>query len=100
MKTLFPSREVNRATWEGEWPLTIAGGVLQLRDGHHVVLVAKQKVYAVNGAAKGARHFFLDRPRYVPIDKVWRDDPQVPGLKVSVGPLIAMGLALGKGDER
>lgn len=94
MKTLFPSRKVNRTMWQGEWPLTIDGGVLQLRTGNRVVLVTKKKVYAVNGPAKAERHFLLDQPRYTPIDEVWRDDPRVPGLKISIGPLIAMGLGL------
>ena len=99
MKTLFPSRKVNRAMWQGEWPLTIDGGFLQLRTGNRVVLVFKQKIYGVNDAAKAERHFVLDQPRYVPIDEVWRDDPRVPGLKISLGPLIAMGLGLRDDDK-
>lgn len=95
MRTIFPSRKVNRAMWSGEWPLTIDGGVLQLRTGNRVVLVTKKEVYGVNGPAKAERHFILDKPRYVPIDEVWRDDPRVPGLKISLTPLILMGLALG-----
>lgn len=96
--TFYPTKRIDRESWEGEWPLTKDVAHLQRRAGDRVVLIA-DRVYAVNGAAKAERHFFLDRPRYVPIDEIWRDDPKMPGLKVSLGPLIAMGLALTESDR-
>lgn len=97
--TFYPYRHVTRADFGDAWPLTVEAGTLQLR-GKSVVFLTDRKVYAVNGTAKADRHWILDQPRYVPIDEIWADAPNPPGLdlrfKVNMGPLIKAGLALGR----
>jgi len=60
-------------------------------------VVADGKYYPVNGVAGG----FLSGAGLQASDlrEIWRDDPVLPGLKVSVGPLINMALADGFGEE-
>ena len=42
-------------------------------------------MFAVNGAAK---------PFFASIDPIWRDDPEVPGWKVSIDKVLTRGLGL------
>ena len=72
------------------WPLTVESGTLRCegseRFGAIVFTDPDGNEYAVNGVAKG--------DGFAPIDPVWRDDPELAGLKVPLGPLIERGLAL------
>lgn len=81
-----PAGYVNAAALDGEWPLTVGSGVLTC-DRSAVYFTAKGKRYSVNGTAEG-RHEAPD------IEKIWRDDPANPGLKIGIGSLIQAGLAL------
>lgn len=91
------SSTVSQNDMGAAWPLTVKSGVLAcqpLDSGGRVQLVtftaADGKTYAVNGTAKGhakSRGWLEIRP-------IWKDDPAIPGLKISIGPLIDRGLAL------
>lgn len=98
--SLYPSRRITRADMGDAWPLTVEEGILQLREGKHVLFHHGGQVYAVNGTAISARHWILDKPRYRPIDELWADAESLPGLdlrlKKNIGPLIKLGLALGE----
>lgn len=86
---------VSEDTFDEEWPLTVPGGVVACEEteagGIDLDLVTFTDVdgneYAVNGSA-GAQ---TDAP---PIDDIWADDPDIDGLKISIGPLIDAGLAV------
>lgn len=83
--------EVSRDDFGSSWPLTVDSGTLRCEgEGGFgaVVINADGTDYAVNGVAKGQG--------YEPIDPIWADDPELAGLKVSIGPLIDRGLALCK----
>lgn len=98
MNLFFPVLHVARTAWGDDWPLTVERGILQLRSGRHVVFLVGGKVYAVNGLAKAEKRLLSSRPRYLPIDEIWADDPRWPGLKKSLTRLIEAGLALRKSD--
>jgi hypothetical protein len=76
------------------WPFTVAEMHLQCLPGRAVVVTDAETgvMYPLNGTAK-AKALALAME---PIDKVWRDDPTIPGTKVSIGPLIEQGLQLCK----
>jgi hypothetical protein len=76
---------VTAAEYGDEWPLTVDSGVLQCQ-GNAASIRTPRGVYALNG-------FALQEglPR---LDPIWRDDPSVPGVKVSIGDLLDMALAL------
>jgi hypothetical protein len=94
-----PSAEETTAAREGsvaisaadvseDWPLTVQSGTLSCDGPGSVTFTAPDgTTYAVNGMAKS----FSGAPD---IDPIWADDPDVPGLKISIGELIERGLAL------
>jgi hypothetical protein len=83
--------EVSRSDFGSSWPLTVDSGTLRCegqKGAGAVVINADGTDYAVNGTAKGQG--------YADIDPVWADDPELAGLKISIGPLIDRGLSLCK----
>jgi hypothetical protein len=76
------------------WPFAVEEMHLSCLGGNAVVVADAETgvMYPLNGIASGkARSLALE-----PLDKVWRDNPAIPGTKVSVGPLIEQGLQLCK----
>jgi hypothetical protein len=74
------------------WPFTLAELHLQCLPGRAVVVmdVESGAMYPVNGHANAkARALALE-----PLEKIWRDNPAIPGTKVSIGPVIDQGLQL------
>jgi hypothetical protein len=49
-----------------------------------VTVVADREMYALNGTAKASK-------LYPPFDAIWRDDPNVAGLKINIGPMLDRG---------
>ncbi|WP_420714692.1 DUF2511 domain-containing protein [Mycobacterium sp. Aquia_213] len=81
-----------RATWtDGPWPLTVGEGTLACEKlGAHlrrVTFTTGGAIYRVNGTAKAAH-------KYAHLDQIWRDNPDIPGTKINIGPLLDRGLAL------
>lgn len=72
-----------------DWPLTVDSATLAC-DGSDgmgdATATVNGKTYALNGLAKGAG--------LPPIDEIWKADPDLPGLKKSIGPLIDRALEL------
>ncbi|WP_409365002.1 DUF2511 domain-containing protein [Catellatospora methionotrophica] len=84
------SVEVSRSSFSGEgkvWPLTVESGKLACDDGVSVTFESSGSIYAVNGTARDTGIGREIRP-------IWRDDPQYPGLKISIKDLINTGLEL------
>lgn len=75
-----------------DWPLTVDSGDLSCEgsNGFGAVVFTDPdgNEYGVNGVAAGQG--------YSPIDPIWKDDPELAGLKISIGPLIDRGLSLCK----
>ena len=86
-----PAGLVERESWtEGPWPFTVDAATLMCTksaSGERVTVVADREMYALNGTAKSAN-------LWPPFDPIWRDDPNAPGLKINIDPMIARGLAL------
>ncbi|MBL8756323.1 MAG: hypothetical protein JNK15_23720 [Planctomycetes bacterium] len=82
----------SRATFSGEWPLTVESGTVERRirdsDGarHEIVVFVTQDgaEYALNGTARGLG--------FLAIEPIWRDAPPPLGPKVDLGPLLKLGL--------
>lgn len=91
------SASVSQSDLGDAWPLTVNSAELCNGGPGAVFVVADGKYYPVNGVAGG----FLSGAGLQASDlrEIWRDDPVLPGLKVSVGPLINMALADGFGEE-
>ena len=88
----------NRDTWSGTWPLTIDSGMLTctkvLRAGGRAAVYITTRngdMWPLNGVAKAHHSSFGAKPDITPI---WRNNPDIPGTKVNIGPLIQKGLRL------
>ena len=88
-------KNISEATFKERWPFSVNKGVLQCKEfvlpsGRKLQLVlfyANDKIYGVNGTAS---------TRFESIDGIWLDNPDIPGTKISVGPIIQEGLKLCK----
>ncbi len=81
MRQPFPAKDLG-----SEWPFTVASGTLKCTD-NAITFTADGKTYGVNGTATG-------RENLPPIDPIWKPNPDIPGTKVNIGPVIFRGLDL------
>lgn len=93
--------QIGREALGEAWPFTVPQGILRCEGTgsvRSVTFTANSRVYAINGTASS----FADRRDWLPLKMIWRDDtshPGVDGIKVSISPLIDLGLALGEPTE-
>lgn len=79
---------VSRASMGEGWPFTVDEGVVACQGPTtSVVFKSEGRTYAVNGTART----HTDHPD---IDPIWAADPNVQGLKISMAPIIQLGLSL------
>ncbi len=78
--------EISREEYGENWPFTVDSGRLECWRGPAAVFVTDGTVYQLNGVAKQMGH--------APIDPIWRDNPAIPGTKISLGPVIQRALKL------
>lgn len=76
---------VHKADFGSAWPFTVDSGEL-CRDGDKVWLAHNGETYALNGLSQQ-----ITKHELWPI---WRDDPDSPGRKINIGPMIEKGLSL------
>lgn len=83
---------IDQETFGAEWPFTQPEMHLACLQGSAVVVmdVNTGAMYPVNGIASGKAASMGMQP----LDQVWQDSTDIPGTKVSVGPVIERGLAL------
>ena len=87
-------RSVMWAESRDRWPLTVRGGCLHCeiheRGGRRLESVTfrrRGRRYAVNGVA-------ASEAENQPIEPIWADDPEHPGMSINIGGLISQGLLL------
>jgi len=87
--TPLPQNEIliTKEQYGDEWPFTVKQGVLSCENVSEVVLTADGVSFAINGTAKSAK-------KYQAVERIWADNPAIPGTKKSVGGIIKSGLAL------
>lgn len=71
-----------------DWPLTVSSGTLDCQR-EAVTFTTQGTTYAVNGMAES-------HDLGVDIEPIWADNPEIPGTKKNIGPLIDDGLELCK----
>jgi len=86
-------RTVSSADFPGEWMLTVDKGELICKAPKGtantiVFIVPDGTEYGVNGIATSRG--------YADIQPIWKDNPEIPGTKINIGPLISKGLELCK----
>ena len=78
------SGDVKKEDFGDAWPFTVDAGRVQCVDGMYAVFEAGGQTYALNGAAKS---------KYAGLDSIWRDNPELAGTKVNIGPMIELALS-------
>lgn len=81
---------ITQKDYDDKWPFTKDKGTLTCKGTKklgEVVLTADGVSYAVNGTAKGTK-------KYQPLEKIWADNPAIPGAKKNLVDIIDKGLAL------
>ena len=87
-------REVTKEEFGEDWPFTVERGFVDctnLSGGlREAVFRSGGVTYALNGTARprAEAHGYED----VMESSVWRDDPNYPGLKIDIGPILALAL--------
>lgn len=76
------SKNVSRSGYGASWPLTVDSAKIGCANGQDAYVQVGSIRYALNGTAKADGG-------YSNIAAIWADDPQSPGLKLSITPLIA-----------
>lgn len=81
--------DVDRSMFGEAWPLTVSSGRINCigASGGPIQVVFTSddnKRYAVNGTARGAAADF----GYLDVESIWADDPNNPGAKIDISPLI------------
>ena len=90
------SSAVSAATWtDGPWPFTVERGELTCigpADHPGVFIVTDRgEMFALNPAAIQMADQVGAKPE---LDPIWREHPDIPGVKVNVSPMIVYALAL------
>jgi uncharacterized protein DUF2511 len=80
---------IQRSDLGDKWPFTVESGTVRCLTGTRIVFVTGGLVYAVNGTARGSK-------QYLDVATIWKDNPEIAGAKMDVGPIIALGLSLCK----
>ena len=76
---------INSEQFGDKWPFTVSEGVLNCQNSA-ITFTSGNKTYAVNGIASSKG--------YVVIDEIWKENPKIPGTKLSLGPIIEVGQQL------
>ena len=77
--------KISRDDLGDRWPFTVNSGVIACNHpSSAVVFFTNEKIYAVNGVAKGQK-------RYADVREILRDHPFVAGSQVDIGPILERG---------
>lgn len=96
--SLAASISLSQDQFKERWPLTVTSGTLgcePVSGNLKVQLVTFSsggKTYALNGIACG----HAKKRGWLEVRPIWKDNPEIPGTKINIGPLIDRGLALCK----
>lgn len=86
-----PKGEVTATDYGDAWPFTVDSGTIRCIDDS-VVFVTSGTIYAVNGFARTR----MEAEGWTDITEsdIWAANPEIPGTKINIGPIIDDGLAL------
>ncbi|XUO88416.1 DUF2511 domain-containing protein [Halomonas sp. KM072] len=73
---------VTREEYGDDWPFTVDSGRLDCRQGGAAVFTSGQWTYQLNGVAS--------QKGYADLAPIWRDNPAIPGAKVSISDMISV----------
>lgn len=77
-------QSVAAAEYGEDWPFTVQQGTVDCLQGGAAIFRSEGKIYQLNGKAASLN--------YLPLDPIWRDNPEIPGTKINIGPMIKLAL--------
>lgn len=83
-----PSKYISANEFGDRWPLLVESGYVDCERGGCVVFRSGGETYAINGNAMS----WKARRGYSDLEPIWKDDPKIPGVKVSIAPILDAGL--------
>lgn len=85
---------ISRKEFGERWPfLNISSGELACVEGKYAVLIANDgKTYAINMEANSAVRG--GSRQWIGLDEIWREDPNFPGAKIDITPILIRAEAL------
>jgi len=84
------SGKISEKDYGHKWPFTVASGTLECVDPGTLLFHADGKTYGLYNVMAA------DGGNYLPINDIRRDNPAVPLMKMSLAPIIEVGLGLCK----
>lgn len=81
---------ISETTFSEPWPFTVEDGTVRCFPGSAVVFVTGGEIHAVNGLARGR----AENEGWLEVEPIWREDPDMPGTRINIGPVIDLGLSL------
>ena len=76
--------KVYKAEFGDKWPFTVEAGVVDCVRGGGAIFRSNGQTYQLNGTAS--------HMGYQPVNPIWRDNPEINGLKIDIGPMIDLAL--------
>lgn len=76
---------IKKEMFPGKWPFKADEAKLSLSTFNALTIRINKKEYALNGVAAVRGYKALD-------NTVWKDNPEIPGAKMSLSPIIKYGL--------
>ena len=76
--------EVSKHKYGEKWPFIVEKGYVDCVAPFAAIFRVDGKTYQLNGAATNKG--------YAAIDPIWRDNPNISGVKVNIGPMIDLAL--------
>jgi hypothetical protein len=83
---------ISKQEYGNDWPFSCEKGILSCEQNGLVTFTTGGKTYAINGAARTA----AERRGWNEVHPIWRNNPEFPGTKINIGPIIRRGLDLCK----
>lgn len=86
--------KVSKEQFGPSWPLIVDNGTLECRrvtgrdEARAVIFTHSTGTYALNGTART----LAARNGWFPVDSIWKNNPAIPGTKLSLGALIEPAL--------
>ncbi len=81
---LSSGKTITRTEYGSSWPFTVESGAIDCVDRFAAIFISNNVRYQLTG--------FASTMGYKPIDSIWRDNPEIPGSKVSLGPITQLAL--------
>jgi hypothetical protein len=87
---------ISRAEYGEAWPFTVEDGILAGRARGRMGVVT----FTTGGVTYGVNGIAVADPANAKVETIWAHNPNIPGLRINIGPIIDRGLSLANGVDQ